>query len=80
MVKVSDLSEFFESDTAIIKYNNLDTLNQSFLTVLIILIITAAILFLITTFFAFFLISRITKPLIALKNSSFSTAAGITIS
>lgn len=76
MVKVSDLSEFFESDTAIIKYNDLDTLNQSFLTVLIILIISAAILFLITTFFAFFLISRITKPLIALKNSSFSTARG----
>ncbi|WP_231856251.1 sensor histidine kinase [Jeotgalicoccus saudimassiliensis] len=76
MVKVSDLSEYFESDTAIIKYSDLDALNQSFLTVLIILIITAAILFLITTFFAFFLISRITKPLIALKNSSFSTAAG----
>lgn len=76
MVKVSDLSEFFESDTAIIKYNDLDTLNQSFLTVLIILLISAAILFLITTFFAFFLISRITKPLIALKNSSFSTARG----
>lgn len=76
MVKVSDLSEYFESDTAIIKYSDLDALNQSFLTVLIILIITAAVLFLITTFFAFFLISRITKPLIALKNSSFSTAGG----
>ena len=76
MVKVSDLSEFFESDTAIIKYSDLDSLNQSFLTVLIILIISAAVLFLMTTFFAFFLISRITKPLIALKNSSFSTAGG----
>lgn len=76
MVKVSDLSEYFDSDTAIIKYNDLDQLNQSFLTVLIILIISAAILFFITTFFAFFLISRITKPLIALKNSSFSTAGG----
>lgn len=76
MVKVSDLSEYFDSDTAIIKYSDLDQLNQSFLTVLIILIISAAILFLITTFFAFFLISRITKPLIALKNSSFSTAGG----
>lgn len=76
MVKVSDLSEFFESDTAIIKYSDLDSLNQSFLTVLIILIISAAVLFLMTTFFAFFLISRITKPLIAFKNSSFSTAGG----
>ena len=76
MVKVSDLSEFFESDTAVIKYSDLDSLNQSFLTVLIILIISAAVLFLMTTFFAFFLISRITKPLIALKNSSFSTAGG----
>lgn len=76
MVKVSDLSQYFESDTAIIKYSDLDQLNQSFLTVLIILIISAALLFLITTFFAFFLISRITKPLIALKNSSFSTARG----
>lgn len=76
MVKVSDLSEFFDSDTAIIKYSDLDSLNQSFLTVLIILIISAAVLFLMTTFFAFFLILRITKPLIALKNSSFSTAGG----
>lgn len=76
MVKVSDLSEFFESDTAIIKFSDLDALNRSFQTVLIILIISAAILFLLTTFFAFFLISRITKPLIALKNSSFSTAGG----
>lgn len=76
MVKISDLSEYFDSDTAIIKYSDLDQLNQSFLSVLIIMIISAAILFLITTFFAFFLISRITKPLIALKNSSFSTAGG----
>ena len=76
MVKVSDLSEYFESDTAIIKYDNLDRVNQSYMTVLIILIISAAVLFLITTFFAFFLISRITKPLIALKNASFKTAGG----
>src|SRR5699024_11856966 len=76
MVKVSDLSELFESDTAIIKYSDLDSLRQSFLTVLIILIISAAVLFLMNNFFAFFLFSIYTIPLIALKNSSFSTAGG----
>ena len=76
MVKVSDLSPYFNEDTAIIMYSDLDALNQSFLTVLMIILISAITLFLITTFFAFFLISRITKPLIALKNSAFSTATG----
>ena len=57
-------------------YSNLDDLNESFLTVLMILLISAITLFLLTTFFAFFLISRITEPLIALKNSAFSTARG----
>ena len=76
MVKVSDLSRYFNEDTAIIMFSDLDALNQSFFTVLMIILISAITLFLITTFFAFFLISRITKPLIALKNSAFSTATG----
>src|SRR5699024_2834762 len=76
MVKVHNLSDYFEKDTAVIMYSNLDDLNESFLTVLMILLISAIILFLLTTFFAFFLISRITEPLIALKNSAFSTARG----
>ena len=76
MVKVSDLSRYFNEDTAIIMFSDLDALNQSFFTVLMIILISAISLFLITTFFAFFLISRITKPLIALKNSAFSTATG----
>lgn len=76
MVKVHNLSDYFEKDTAVIMYSNLDDLNESFLTVLMILLISAITLFLLTTFFAFFLISRITEPLIALKNSAFSTARG----
>lgn len=76
MVKVSNLSDYFESDTALIKYRDLEDINESMRAVTTIIIGSALVLFLITTSFAFFLITRITRPLISLKNAAFSTAKG----
>lgn len=76
MVKVSNLSDYFESDVALIKYRDLEDINQSMRAVTTIIIGSALVLFLITTSFAFFLINRITRPLINLKNAAFSTAKG----
>ncbi|WP_373445990.1 HAMP domain-containing sensor histidine kinase [Salinicoccus bachuensis] len=76
MVKVSNLSDYFDSDVALIKYRDLEDINQSMRAVTTIIIGSALVLFLITTSFAFFLINRITRPLINLKNAAFSTAKG----
>ncbi|MFC3388441.1 ATP-binding protein [Salinicoccus sesuvii] len=76
MVKVSNLSDYFDSDVAIIKYRDLEDINQSMQAVTIIIIGSAFVLFLITTSFAFFLINRITRPLINLRSAAFSTAKG----
>ena len=76
MVKVSNLSDYFESDMALIKYRDLEDINESMRAVTGIIIGSALVLFLITTSFAFFLITRITRPLISLKNAAFSTAKG----
>lgn len=76
MVKVSNLSSYFESDVALIKYRDLEDINQSMRAVTIIIIGSAFVLFLITTSFAFFLINRITRPLINLRSAAFSTAKG----
>ncbi|MXQ50257.1 HAMP domain-containing protein [Salinicoccus hispanicus] len=76
MVKVSNLSSYFDSDVALIKYRDLEDINQSMRAVTIIIIGSAFVLFLITTSFAFFLINRITRPLINLRSAAFSTAKG----
>ncbi|WP_020008358.1 sensor histidine kinase [Salinicoccus albus] len=76
MAKVSDLSDYFASDAAVIKYSDLEDINESMAAVTMIIVGSALVLFLITTSFAFFLISRITRPLIRLKDSAFKTARG----
>lgn len=76
MVKVSNLNNYFENDAAVIKYRDLEDINESMTAVTMIIIGSAFVLFLITTSFAFFLISRITRPLIRLKDSAFRTAQG----
>ncbi|WP_411844377.1 ATP-binding protein [Salinicoccus sp. HZC-1] len=76
MVRVSNLSDYFENDMALIKYRDLKDINESMTAVTMIITASALVLFLITTFFAFFLISRITRPLINLKNAAFKTAKG----
>lgn len=76
MVQVSNLSGFFEDDMAIIKYRDLEDINESMTAVTMIILASGFVLFLITTSFAFFLINRITRPLINLKNAAFKTAKG----
>lgn len=76
MVRVSNLSSLFDEDMAIIKYRDLEDINESMTAVTMIIIASGFVLFLITTFFAFFLINRITRPLISLKKAAFSTAKG----
>jgi len=76
MVRVSDLSDFFDSEMAIIKYRDLEDINESMAAVTMIIIASGFVLFLITTSFAFFLINRITRPLISLKDAAFKTAKG----
>ncbi len=76
MVKVSNLSDYFDEDTAILKYRDLEDINESMRAVTTIIIASAFVLFIITTLFAFFLINRLTRPLINLKNAAFRTAKG----
>lgn len=76
MVRVSNLSGFFDEDMAIIKYRDLEDINESMTAVTMIILASGFVLFLITTSFAFFLINRITRPLINLKNAAFRTAKG----
>ncbi|MFD2829367.1 HAMP domain-containing sensor histidine kinase [Corticicoccus populi] len=76
MVKISYLDTFLDDSPVIIKYRDLEVINESIIGITLITIISGGIIFILTTFFAFFLISRITRPLINLKRSSFKTAQG----
>jgi two-component system sensor histidine kinase ResE len=76
MVKVSYLDEFLDNSPVLIKYRDLQVINESIWSITAITIVSGFIIFVLTTFFAFFLISRITRPLIKLKRAAFKTAQG----
>lgn len=76
MLKVSYLDAYFDDSPVIVKYRDLEVINESIFGITVITIISGVIIFILTTFFAFFLISRITRPLINLKRASFKTAQG----
>lgn len=76
MVKISYLDDFLDDSPVLIKYRDLEVINESILSITLITIVSGVIIFILTTFFAFFLISRITRPLINLKRAAFKTAQG----
>src|SRR5699024_688830 len=63
MIKTSNLTRYFEEDIKVIKYRDLDAVNQSISAITMIMFITTGILIIGTTIFAFLLLNRITQPL-----------------
>lgn len=76
MVNILDMSNYFDDNTAIIKYSDLTPTYDSIKDITLIISLSAFFIFLITTLFAFLLIKRITEPLILLKNGAFNIAKG----
>lgn len=76
MIKTSNLTRYFEEDIKVIKYRDLDAVNQSISAITMIMFITTGILIIGTTIFAFLLLNRITQPLTKLKTAAYNTSRG----
>lgn len=76
MIKTSNLTRYFDEDIKIIKYRDMDAVNQSISTITMIMFITTGILIIGTTIFAFLLLNRITQPLTKLKTAAYNTSRG----
>lgn len=76
MIKTSNLTRYFDEDIKIIKYRDLDAVNQSISAITMIMFITTGILIIGTTIFAFLLLNRITQPLTKLKTAAYNTSRG----
>lgn len=74
LVKVSSFGEYFNDDVAVIMYRSLEPVHDSLRAIITIFILSALILNLITTVFAFYLIHKLTSPLIRLKEASYRVA------
>lgn len=59
MIKTSNLTRYFDEDIKIIKYRDLDAVNQSISAITMIMFITTGILIIGTTIFAFLLLSTL---------------------
>lgn len=69
-------SQAFKEQGAIILFQDINSIEDTFQYVSIIILVVALLLILLTTVFAFFLSTRITKPLIELKKAAFQVAKG----
>ncbi|SDK52877.1 two-component system, OmpR family, sensor histidine kinase ResE [Lacicoccus qingdaonensis] len=76
MIKTSNLTRYFDEDIKIIKYRDLDAVNQSISAITMIMFVTTGILIIGTTIFAFLLLNRITQPLTKLKTAAYNTSRG----
>src|SRR5699024_322085 len=76
MIKTSNLTRYFDEDIKIIKYRDLDAVNQSISAITMIMFITTGILIIGTTIFAFLLLNRITQPLTKFKTAAYNTSQG----
>lgn len=74
LVKLSSFGDYFSDDVAVIMYRDLAPVSDSLRAIVTIFILSALVLNLITTIFAFYLIHRITSPLIRLKEASYQVA------
>nr|HJE19021.1 cell wall metabolism sensor histidine kinase WalK [Aliicoccus persicus] len=71
LVKLSSLGNYFSDDIAVIMYRDLEPVKDSLRAIVSIFVLSALILNLITTVFAFYLIHKLTSPLIRLKEASY---------
>lgn len=71
LVKLSTFGDYFSDDVAVIMYRDLEPVKDSLRAIITIFILSALILNLITTVFAFYLIHKLTSPLIRLKEASY---------
>lgn len=69
-------SQAFKEKGAIILFQDINSIEDTFQYVSLIILAVALLLILLTTIFAFFLSTRITKPLIELKKAAFQVAKG----
>ena len=74
LVKLSSFGDYFTDDVAVIMYRDLAPVSDSLRAIVTIFILSALVLNLITTIFAFYLIHRLTSPLIRLKEASYRVA------
>lgn len=66
----------YDDKGVILLYQDINSIQDTFRYVSLIILISALLLIIITTIFAFFLSTRITKPLLLLKDSAFKVARG----
>lgn len=76
MVKVLNMTQYYDTDTMLIKYSDMSPIYKSIRDITMIISVSAFVLFIVTTLFAFILIQRITDPLIDLRNASLKMASG----
>lgn len=76
MVKVLNMTQYYDTDTMLIKYADMSPIYKSIRDITMIISVSAFVLFIVTTLFAFILIQRITDPLIDLRNASLKMASG----
>lgn len=76
MVKVLNMSQYYDTDTLLIKYSDMSPIYKSIRDITMIISISAFIIFIVTTLFSFLLIRKITDPLIALRDASLKMASG----
>ncbi|WP_246143112.1 ATP-binding protein [Macrococcus equipercicus] len=69
-------SQAFNTNGAIILYQDINSISDTIQYICLIILIVTLLLIILTTIFAFFLSTRITKPLLLLKDSAFKVARG----
>ncbi|WP_243719917.1 ATP-binding protein [Macrococcus lamae] len=69
-------SQAFDTNGAIILYQDINSITDTIQFICLIILGVTLLLILLTTIFAFFLSTRITKPLLLLKDSAFKVARG----